>query len=281
MRARDGVERGAQDGAGIDAAAGRERYRELVAADAAAQRVRRQRLLQTRRHRGNELVAAEHAELRIGVRHAVEFDQRESRDVVAGAFGQREIEQFERLGVVRQASELVFVGGAPRLLLARRQFLPRAGELAQRKSGETHQHDGDGDDERHQPLHRLQHRMGFFPGQEPGDAPLPVHHRLQFALACARIDFEFEVLEADALLEHAHEARIDRVGFAEQIAEFRRRVAQRGALLGPQPLVALARQPVADGAGEHGRAHRKHRQHDDQLRGRQHAFGARARRQRQ
>ena len=91
----------------------------------------------------DELVAAEHAELRIDVRHAVEFDQREGGHLVVGAFGQREIEQFERLGVVRQAGELVFVGGAPRLLLARRQFVPRAPQLGERNSDEGHQHDGD------------------------------------------------------------------------------------------------------------------------------------------
>jgi len=60
-----------------------------------------------------------------------------------------------------------------------------------------------------------------------------------------------------------YEARIDRVGFAEQSAEFSRRVAQRGALLRPQPLVALARHLKADGAGEQGRAHGEGREHDD------------------
>ena len=234
--------------------------------------------LQPRGHRHDQLVAAEHAELRVDVGHAVELDQREAGHVVAGALSHSEVEQFERLGVVRQAGELVLVGGAPRLLLARRQFTPRAPQLRQRNSGEAHQRDGDGGDERHQPLHRLHHRMGFLPGQEAGDAALRVHHRLHLALARARIGFEFEVLEADALLDHAHEARIDRVGFSEQIAEFADRVAQRGALLRPQPLVALPRHFVADDAGEQGRAHGKHREHDDQLRGRQHAFGARARR---
>ena len=277
-RARDGIERGADDRPGIDVATGSDDGRELVAADAATHRIRRQRFLEPGGHRDDEFVAAERAELRGDVGHAVQFDEREGRHVVGGAPGQREIEPLERLGVVRQAGELVFVGGAPRLFLARRQLTPRAPELRQRNPGEAHQTDGDGGDEWHQPLHRLHHRVSFLPGQESGDTALRVDHRLHFTVAGGRIDFVFEIFEADALFDHADEARVDRFGFVEQVAEFTGGVAQRGALLRPQPLVALPRQPVTDDAGKQGRAHGEHREHDDQARGRQHPFGARARR---
>ena len=134
------------------------------------------------------------------------------------------------------------------------------------------------DDERHQPLHRVHHRMAFLPGQEAGDAALRIHHRQHLALACARIGFEFEALEADALLDNAHEARVDRVGLAEQIAEFADGVVERGALLGPQPLVALPRQVITDEADERGRAHGKGRKEHDHLRRRQRPSVVRARR---
>ena len=60
---------------------------------------------------------------------------------------------------------------------------------------------------------------------------------------------------------------------SEQIAEFADRVAQRGALLGPQPFVALVRQAIADDAAQQSRAHGERREHDHKLRGRQHPPG--------
>ena len=92
--------------------------------------------------------------------------------------------------------------------------------------------------------------MGLVPGQEAGDAALRIHNRLNLAVAGGRIGLKFEVLDAGALFGDVQEARIDPVGFAEQIAEFAHSVAQRGALLGPQPLVALPRHPIADDTGE-------------------------------
>ena len=120
------------------------------------------------------------------------------------------------------------------------------------------------------------HRIGLVPGEEAGDAAIAVDHRLHLALARGRIGFEFEAFQAAALLDHVHEARIDGAGFAEQSAEFRDRVAQRGALLGPQPLVALAREAIADAGAEQRRAHGQHGEQHDQPRSREHAL-ARAR----
>ena len=107
--------------------------------------------------------------------------------------------------------------------------------------------------------------MGFVPSEETGDAALRIDHRLHLAVAGDRVGFEFEAFQAGALFGDTQKTRIDLIGFAEQRAEFADGVAQRGALRGPQPLVALPRQRVADDAGEQGRADGKHRQHDDQL----------------
>ena len=107
--------------------------------------------------------------------------------------------------------------------------------------------------------------------------PCRIHHRQYLAVARAWIGFEGEAFEADALLDNAYEARIDRGGLAEQIAEFADGVVERGALLGPQPLVALPRQVITDDACERGRAHGEDREEHDQLRRRQHPL-ARVRR---
>ena len=139
MRPRDGVDGRAQHRRRVDVGTGGEGHGELVGADAAEHRAGRQHLLQPLGDRDGELVAAEHAELGIDVGHAVELDQREAGDLVAGAFGQRQIEQFEHLGMVGQTGELVLVGGAARLRLAHRQFAPGAQQLPQRQAGKAHQ----------------------------------------------------------------------------------------------------------------------------------------------
>ena len=243
-------------------------HRELVATTAAANGVRRQHLLQPPGNRDNELVGAEHAKLGVDVGHAVELDQRETRDLLAGALGQSEIQQFERLGVIGQPGELVGVGGAAGQLLARRQIAARALELAQREAGEAHQHDRDAADHRQQPVHRQRHRMRLVPGEEAGDAPLPIQHRLYLALTRRRLGLELEAVQARALLDHVDETRINRAGLAEQHAKFSDGIAQGGALLGPQLLVAALRQAIADHRAAKRRARGDDGEQHDQPRGR-------------
>ena len=154
MRARDRLDDAADDRFDIGLGACGQHHGEFVAADAAVRRLRRQRVTQSFADGDDELVGAEHAELGVDVGHAVELDQREAHHFVGGAFGEREIEQLERLGVVGQAGELVLVGGAARQLLARRHVAARALELAQGKAGKDDERDGDGAEQRHQPVHR-------------------------------------------------------------------------------------------------------------------------------
>ena len=209
--------------------------------------------------------------------HAVEFDQGEGGGLMAGMFGQKQIEQLERLGVVGQTGQLVFIGGAARLLLAQCQIAANAAQLGQRKSGKADQDNGEPGNERHQPVHRHRHRPGFLPGEETGDAPLRIQHRLHFAFAGRRLDFKFQALQPRALLNHAHETRIDFAGLAKQIAEFGDRIAQGATLFRPQPLIALLRQAIADAGTDQGGAGREQREQDDDARGRECAARARPR----
>ena len=157
MRLRDRIEHGAyHDRFASTPWRGGERHREFVAADAAAYDARRQRFASRSATATISASLPMHAELRVDVRHAVEFDHGEGRHLVAAAFGQRKVEQFEHLGVIGQTGELVLVGGAARMFFARRKLVPRAPQLPQRKSGKADQRDGDPDNERHQPVHRLQ-----------------------------------------------------------------------------------------------------------------------------
>ena len=232
--------------------------RELVAADAAAHRVRRQRLLQPRGDRDDELVAAEHAELRVDVVHAVEFDQREGRALIVGALGQREIEQFERLGVVGQAGELVFVGGAARLLLARRQLPPRALELPERQARQS----------RPATMATARRTASAAPSPpESSDGLLSQVKKSGDAAVAESITGCISRSPRPGSLSNFRSFRpaicsamrtaADRLPPDwSSAAEFGDGAAQRGVLLERQPLVVLARQAVADG-GDHEHAARR------------------------
>ena len=54
--------------------------------------------------------------------------------------------------------------------------------------------------------------MVLLPGKETDDTTLGVDGRLHVAAADRRIGFEFEILDAGGLLDHAHKTRIDRIG---------------------------------------------------------------------
>jgi len=108
--------------------------------------------------------------------------------------------------------------------------------------------------------------VGFFPGEEPGDASLSIDHRLDFAAVVGRRDIEFQVLQTRALLYHADEARIDFARMPEQRAEFGDRVAQGRALLGHQFFVMVPGNLIADSDARHRCHERDQRQHDDRPR---------------
>ena len=85
-------------------------------------------------------------------------------------------------------------------------------------------------------------------GEEADDAPLRADHRLHFARRRLGVGFEFEIFEADAALDHAHEARIDFVAGRKHGAKFGDRLAQALALVQRAVFVAAPRQIVADAA---------------------------------
>ena len=107
--------------------------------------------------------------------------------------------------------------------------------------------------------------MRLLPGEEAGDAAVAVDHRLRLA-SRRGFGLECEARNVDAALNGAQEARIEFERLAEQRAELGDGGAQRGALLGPQPLVALAREAVADPGGHDARAKGQQRDDDDQPR---------------
>ncbi len=246
---------------------------------AAKNRASRQHVLHPLRNGHDDLIAAEHAELRRNVAQAVELDHCEARHLLARAFGQSEVEHLQELGVIGQAGELVLVGGATRDLRTLGQVAPRPAQLRQRDAGEGDQQDDDAGDERHRPVQCLHHRLRGLEGEKANDAALAVDHRLQFTPG-ARLTFERQALEADAVLDQVHKARIDFATRPEQVAEFTDRRAQRDVLLGGAVRVALPRQTVADAAAGERRNHRDPRQQDNQTRGRELALRTRARRSR-
>ena len=191
VRARDGLDDGANGSFGVEAIVGGEGHDELVAADAAATRMLRQDLAQTVRHRDDQFVAAEDAEIGINIGHAVELDDGESRDLVVGAFGQHQVEQFERLGVVGQPRQFIDVAGLRGQFLGRAQRLARAAQLPQRVPGKADQQSDDADDQRHQAVHGASRRMRFIPSEETGNSSQVVEHGLHLTPATFRLIVEF------------------------------------------------------------------------------------------
>src|SRR3569833_2858434 len=91
--------------------------------------------------------------------------------------------------------------------------------------------------------------MRLVPREEAGDAAAAVDHGLRLAPRRG-LGLVSQAGNVDATLDRAHEARVEIQGLPEQRLEFGNCGTLRRALLGPEPLVALTREAVAD-AGDH------------------------------
>ena len=267
MGTRDDVDGGTNHSLGVGIVRRGHRNREFIAGNAPANHARGQRLPYSPGDGNDELIAAKNA-VRCGdIIHAIEFDQRKGRALIVGALCEGKIQELQCLCVIGQPGQLVFVGGARGLHLARRELPLRPLELPERQRSKAEYDDGDGCEERRQPPHDLSHRTAFFPCKKSGNAAGGIHHRLRFAVARGAA-FKFQVFQTGDLLCHPQQPRINCRRTVERRPEFCHGAAQRGVMAERQSLVVMARQTETDGGDrEHARNGDK-RQHADQPRSR-------------
>ena len=207
--------------------------------------------------------------------HAVDLYEREGRASVVRLLRQGEIQQFQGLGMVRQAGELVLIGRTRRLRFPHRQLPLRALEMEERHGGKARQREGNDCSDRRQDVHRSCHVTGAVPDEKACDAAVAGHHRLHLASRRIRIVCGFDIFHAGDLLGCPYQARISIARLQERRLKHRDGIAQGCVLLERKVFITFPRPPIADAGCEHDRCNRKTHACDDQARHRDHALRGR------